>query len=609
MNNKSLRKNAIYYTGQNMHLCILLIVQILLGFFVFYYTDISDTLDNCVMLVEATSKGKFLDFYQYCAQNAHPDNVYTANYNVFMYVVFAIWNLPTVIIHMLTDFDYMSSVPSLLWCKGIILVSFAAMSYYLKKIFVLLGQGKEDWKMGIFVMLSSPLLYLGALCASQYDCIMVVAELAGLYYYLKNDNKKFLICFALAVPLKLFSIFIFIPLLAIRYKNVLKILGMIILVYIPNVLLGLPFRGDFYYDMAIKSQNKDALKVLLGTSVTGGVIPVFLVVYGLICIWCYLRKHKSKEEEQYFVIYVCFIVFAAFMALTPIRSYWIVLLVPFLSMLVSLNDDRRDIGLLMEGVASIFAFIYFVINHWIYNTPDLCSKLVISRGKLPKGMEFKYEGVGDLFDEIGAEPFKYVCFGVFVCCLLVIIIKYFPKQNEANNKNNELNDEERKRFAFLRNIIMFSKPAVAIAMTGLMIATIFVKQPSICYGDKEEYKYVDIQELQTVKEKKFDIKFEEERELTEFGVLLNVKDNKRENRSILHFELYNKTTKSTVWEGDFSVCRLEDDEYNILEMDNCLVKPDNDYEMRINSRLTERKGKSVVFLKLNEDIKPAVYFR
>ena len=88
---------------------ILVILLLLSSLVIFYYTDFSDTLDNSVMLFEVIEKGKILSFYKYAAENAHFNTVYTANYNIFLYFIFMIWNLPTILINRLNPFDYMNS--------------------------------------------------------------------------------------------------------------------------------------------------------------------------------------------------------------------------------------------------------------------------------------------------------------------------------------------------------------------------------------------------------------------------------------------------------------------------------------------------------------------
>ena len=81
-----------------LYVCAAAVVAV--AYLVFHYTDYTDTLDNAVMLAECIAQGNVLDYYHYAAVNAHPDTVYSANYNIALYLVFLVWNLPTVILHL-----------------------------------------------------------------------------------------------------------------------------------------------------------------------------------------------------------------------------------------------------------------------------------------------------------------------------------------------------------------------------------------------------------------------------------------------------------------------------------------------------------------------------
>jgi len=73
------------------------------GMLVFWYSDIGDTLDNSVLLVESIVEGEFFDYYEYAATHSARQSQYSANYNVILYAIFAIWNFPTVIVHLATE--------------------------------------------------------------------------------------------------------------------------------------------------------------------------------------------------------------------------------------------------------------------------------------------------------------------------------------------------------------------------------------------------------------------------------------------------------------------------------------------------------------------------
>ncbi|MBQ7827053.1 MAG: hypothetical protein IJ386_02175, partial [Clostridia bacterium] len=330
-----------------------LIIAILLSYLVFWYSDIGDTLDNGVLLAESIVNGKFLEYYEYASVNSSVYSVYPANYNILLYAVFAIWNLPTVILHITSDFDYMVSTGAMLWCKAIIPVALLGVALVVKKVTERLGGSDEDGTVAAFLSISSLCVMVPALVASQYDCIALLFMLLGILFYSKGKTVPFILMFAIAVPLKLFAIFIFIPLLLIRFKNVLHLLVMLVSVMIPSFFLELPFKGEPYFEAALGSPNGDAIELIGGANVKVGELKInlFFVAYIVICFICYLIRDKDNITETRLGVYFSFAVFAAFCILIPIRSYWIILFTPFLAILAGLKKGCRVVPILVDTLA------------------------------------------------------------------------------------------------------------------------------------------------------------------------------------------------------------------------------------------------------------------
>lgn len=65
--------------------------------------------------------------------------------------------------------------------------------------------------------------------------------MTGLYFYLKDEKKKFITFFAIAVVCRMFALWVYIPLVLLKEKRIRKILlygvGLISLVIIPKLLM------------------------------------------------------------------------------------------------------------------------------------------------------------------------------------------------------------------------------------------------------------------------------------------------------------------------------------------------------------------------------------
>ncbi len=416
-------------------------VLLLASFLIFYYTDFSDSLDNGVMLFESIKNGNFTEYYRYAAENAASETVYTANYNVLLYFVFMIWNLPTAILHVTKGIDYMDSVKCLLWCKLLILLLILASSYVIRKIMDLYVDSKELKNKAHLFFLSCSCVIVPALVASQYDIFSIFFILLGLYFYLKKDMKKFLIFFMVAVPFKSFAFFVFVPLLLLHEKNILKIFGKCILVFIPQFVAGLPFRGEEFYTICLKSQNRDAMELLLNGTVeiAGYSVNLFFVAFISLCVFCYMKKLSFAEEKDPAIpIFITTCAISSFMLFMSIRSYWVIMFIPFTLLLAFTGKKSLRVNLLLFTIGSSCYTFHALYNHWIYSSGKIISELIFKRMDsvtIPETEELKYASLKEFYRLHELNQYSqalYTIFFVSVIILLVINCPFFGKEDKKD---------------------------------------------------------------------------------------------------------------------------------------------------------------------------------
>ncbi len=557
----------------------------------FFYTDFMDTLDNSILFVECIAKGKFLDFYQYAVENIHPDTVYPANYNIIMYAVFAIWNIPTVLLHIITGADYMNNLFAILWCKGLICVSLVACVSAVKKIVCRLGADKTEASVAGFLFLSSMATLLSAFIAVQYDSIMLALVLWGIYYYGEGDRKKALLLFSLAVPLKMFAVFIIIPVILVYEKNLFKVAGCALVTFLPQVIFSLPFLEDKTYQMAMHSQSSDAIDLLLNGAKAGQVNLFFLLLV-IVCIFCFMSGRNANTEsgtdKLYLSVYASFLVFAGFCFLITIRSYWLILFVPFMAVLVFAETENRVLSLLFEFGAGLCGGIYYMIQHHIYSQDEIIQKLIMRFAFAQDDLEERYGSLAALLRSLGW--FKYAGFFLAVAgaCIICFAIIRFPgrKIKEIISANDT-------------RIIRWHMVGRLCTLVCVLVVFLYSKlamQPVICagydFGRYEEQKEDCDEEDETVgittSGIEQEVVFDEARSLTAFEIMMEQTGYERSVRDFIVFELYD-SNGNAVWQDRLGMTEIGNTNGGVLlrlAMRDVGVEAGTTYILKISRTIT-----------------------
>lgn len=576
----------------------LLAFALLAGFLLFFYQDIGDTLDNAVMFTECVLDGQPLSFYRYSAENAAPGTVYSANYNIALYTLFAVWNLPTSLVHIYGGFDYTTSVFALLWAKLMVVIFYALIAREMVKLVKVLAPEQRDApKTSVFLFISSLCAFIPGMIAVQYDCIPLWFMLIAVRLYAEKKDAKCILVFALSVPFKLFSVFLLIPMVLLRQKNVFKILLSLLPVLIPSALLAIPFKNDAYYLAAIGSQNGDAVRLILDAMISVnnmqlGINP-FLVAYFLLCLYAYSRKEKDALNEGKMAVYLGFMAFAAFSSLTPIRSYWIVLVVPFMAILVSIHKGNRTMALLTDTLLSFGGGIYILANHWIYNSGRILNALVLKNVSLPAGTQAKYavippdvlaEGgvtefghLAGFLDSLGLGPVRFVFMALFIACALFAVWKLHPlseKQCVSGPKGEKW--------------VVLARPVILIIVCAMLVGLNFAHVPETAYAVSGETIAQSEIDLSKESAASAPFTFEKCTIVSEFTLPITAKDVNRTSRSMIRFTLTDCETSEILWESVIGTAELIGKNQISLPIDNVCVYENTAYQIKIEGVFSER---------------------
>lgn len=216
--------------------------MLLIAYATFMYLDITDTYDNSILFLKAIARGELRGFYSFTVERARM--FWAANYDFMVYIVYGLWNLPVLLISRLRGIDYLDWSLGLLWCKTLGILLTFAKAYLICKIARLCGTPKKFAALGSFLFLSSAALFVIVFVVSQVDGFALFLLLLGFYFYLKGNGKAFLLCYMIAMPSKMFAVFLFLPLVLLKEKRIPCIFAALALSFSGSIFSKLLFGAD-----------------------------------------------------------------------------------------------------------------------------------------------------------------------------------------------------------------------------------------------------------------------------------------------------------------------------------------------------------------------------
>ncbi len=324
-----------------------------------------------------TQGGGLHNFYEYGNEMLafYRENGISGAYEVIydfpVYLVLGIWGFPLWIVCSAFGIEETSNMWTMLYSKSIYLVALVIVAYIIYKICKYIGVDDLMGRWAAFLFLSSVLVFVEIGIAGQLDVLGMPFTLLAILSFQKKQRWRFLLFFSIAVSFKQFPLFIFLPLIMLIEKNILKIARDTIAVFAVTVLSGLPFpRGT--EAMQVKDEVRGHfMEAFLGVKAPlyNSAVPMIVLLIGGICVWCYLKQVKEdKELEQYSVFIPALSMFVLFISFDS-NPYWFIHLAPFMAILMAYNSSRFSQLILFETVGMLCLILnQFGANYWVYES-------------------------------------------------------------------------------------------------------------------------------------------------------------------------------------------------------------------------------------------------
>lgn len=446
---------------------------ILLGAYAFFlYGDVRATFEHSFNFMDSVLQGRVGDFYQIAIE--HTSTGHPAVYDIPLYLLFGLWNLPTYIIYRITGFHYLLSTPAQLWLKTMMVLAALLAAKVLVDIARDLGVGRQRSKWVAFFFLSSMTLFVPVFVIVQYDIIMIVFILLGLRAYLRGRLGRFLLWFAIANTFKLFAIFIFVPLLLLREKRL-----RVVALQLGVGLIGLvACRAIYHGNVAYKASTGGFMSSMLqrltavGIPWMGSTIPVFVVFMVGIVVFAYLRRPQGWKALAADAVYICMAIYLVFATIVPLNPYWAVMVSPFAVLIIFLNPRHVLLNSALEtGVGTALFLLYAFTGYSMYNR-SILDQLLLPHLVAPTAQP-RYETPAHFLEAMGVTRQGAFIVGFMIACALAFLFINFPRTEMVE----KLGQGER-----VPRSAAWSRLTMPAAFSALVLIPYFVPAAPVAYS-------------------------------------------------------------------------------------------------------------------------------
>ncbi len=415
-------------------------------------------------------EGHIFDYYDWVANEYEIWDSYMPS----TYILFAIWDIPLKLLGIVTHPQDTSPFIAIMWYKLLPTLFYLGSGILVYKISKEVGMGNAKSKLCMYAFLTAPIGFFSQFMFGQYDSFTVFFILLGLLYYYRKNHKLFVLCFAFAIPFKLWPLLFFVPLLLLREKNIWKIIGNMVLVLIPYAVEFVIYYGNDVFRECVIGFAPTGYISSAGIDAGGVTISYMVLLWGFTCAYAYFKEPGDDKENIKWSLYMCCLVLIALFALMQWHPQWLLLAMPFFVITAFINRHTK-LFLILDIVMMLFFSIY-VVNTW----PSHVDQELFAWGIFGDYI-YKYIGSKLMMRDIYLitdRTFLYTAFSVFF--VLSAILKH-PKfcEEDFNADAGKLKAVIRTRF--FAGVGIFVIPAV-ICFISAMMPPYLVYKTGATYG-------------------------------------------------------------------------------------------------------------------------------
>lgn len=389
-------------------------------------------------------------------------------YGIVQQFIGQAWCLPVNIWYHLFGMEQVANTWTVLWYKMSVLPFFVLILREMSVLAKRIGIGKEDRNWMLLIFSTTILVSLPIFHTAQTDAIYIFFLLRGLRYYLEDDYRRFLVYMMLAINCKYIALFVFIPLVLLREKRILRILRDCVIGVILTPIQMVWYKIVNLLNQAFFSNTADVISQSEGTNSnvvanqvneanTGFLshyynkvlffempairknyyASLLIVIFGLLCVWCYLKHAEGKKVDIDSTLFAGFAAFLIFFSWASPNPYWMVALYPIAFLMMFRHKERLRINLLIESVytGSMFLILLDSLPH-VFGGPNNFNFMPLKEwfGLIPDHSNMLVEmgpSVYGFLEKLGIPQIMPVIVAICLVCFIAWIVINYPTKRQV----------------------------------------------------------------------------------------------------------------------------------------------------------------------------------
>lgn len=328
----------------------------------FTYIDLKSLTIWSTNILDCLADGDITNYYKFTSLNLHNAPHRYVSGTLYSLIPWAIWNIPIWIFQRFSNVDILTSPISLIWSKLFLILALCVTLYYTYKLVKHLTNDKISAKWAIFLSFSYIYTYVGVFYAGQNDILICMLGVMSIYYLIKNNTKNilFYILAGFAISVKYFFFMPYLILILFLEKNIIKIGAKLFVGILPTLIFNLVCRNlPMFVESSSQNANSSILNRIISSSfpvLSGYSLSLFILSFIILSFIAYKTVAKDIKERNEYIIYFVTATFILLLAFTSQEFYRMILLMPFIFIMFSLNKPNFRINLILETIIC-FAFV------------------------------------------------------------------------------------------------------------------------------------------------------------------------------------------------------------------------------------------------------------
>jgi len=367
-------------------------------FFSYIQLDIGHTTYSSYAFLD----GHILDFYDFNKKTLGGND-----YLPSIYIIFAIWNIPIYLLGLATTPEYRPFIEyispfEIFWSKLLIGLLFLATIKVISHISKIIDDGKSNLLKNDagLLLATAPIAIFAVFIFSQYDITGLLFSIIGIYYLFRKDNIKFALFFSFAISFKYFALVIFIPLLLLSEKRIIRIIGYTLIALSVTI-----FELAFYWRSEIfRGEIFTLMSHKLGDAYGGhsSLITwplILMITYGAMCAYLFFKRVKEGQEFYRLAIFSCIAAYACMFDSVLWHPQWLILLMPFFALAYRYLPRPKYMAYL--DILGMISYTWICLIYWPNNVDVSMVNFGILKQFFPKvsliGSDFIFPALNGFF--------------------------------------------------------------------------------------------------------------------------------------------------------------------------------------------------------------------